>query len=332
MQQPVQGPCGRISSSVCSRAKTGDLTTTVKHLTPIFLSPPFIWKAEAIRHLIQQIFQRDYQGGFFTGWWRGSFHLRKVCRCEKNHLHHFFGSTTPETLRNWAALHYLQSTEPKQFGYLVRIDKKGAGGRYHPATQKWQRFLRNETTIWHSELKLQQSNPPAVVLHFYTLPKTQFILQKLCVLTRGSHLRCLCISVLSPQVKQTQELVPGAKEPRSSSWPAHWYSRDGQGSTALPIRSVCNPCGSGDGKETTNSQPRQGREQIEQDLVWGAGVCIISSLHPSCSAHTIHLGAPLKDSSQNWLLCVAALNVNNLGFKVEFLLLKCFVSQCLYCT
>lgn len=65
-----------------------------------FLCPPFILKTETIRHLIQQIFQRDYQGGFFTGWWRGSFHLRKICRCEKNHLHHFFGSTRPKSLRN----------------------------------------------------------------------------------------------------------------------------------------------------------------------------------------------------------------------------------------
>lgn len=53
-------------------------------------------------------------------------------------------------------------------------------------TRFW-RFWRNETTIWHSEMKPQHSDPPAVVLHFYTLLKTQFILQKLCVLMRGSH-------------------------------------------------------------------------------------------------------------------------------------------------
>lgn len=229
-----------------------------------------------------------------------------------------------------SALSVIQRTQTVQVSDKNR--QKGKKKRYHPATQKLQRFLRNETTIWLSELKLQHSNPPAVALHLYTLLKTNFILQKLCVLMRGSHLHCLCISVLSPQVKQIQESVPGATEPRSSSWPAHWYSRDGQGSTALPISSVCNPRGTGDGKETTNSQSRQGREQTKQDLGSGVGVCTISSLHPSCSAHTTHLGAPLKDSSQNWLRCVAALNINNLGFKVEFLLLKCFALPSLYCT
>lgn len=139
---------------------------------------------------------------------------------------------------------------------------------------------------------------------------------------------CLCISELSPGVKwilkqicrgkTKQHFVPGAAEPRS--WGAHWYFRDGQGSTALPIRSVCNPCVIWDGKGTINSQVRQGRGD-KCLRCWGF------TSAPPCTPHaqpTVLIWVLLQKS----LLRAGCLHVNDLSFETEFLLLKWFHSLC----
>lgn len=127
------------------------------------------------------------------------------------------------------------------------------------------------------EMKLLHSNSPAVVLHLYPPENPIHATETVCA-HQGLSLHCLWISVLSPGIKQTQEF----------------------GLSAIQVLLEMAK------KQQTHTPDRR----VESQML---GFCIISSLHPSCLAHTTHLGAPLKDSSPNWLL-----PVNNLSFKQNF--------------
>lgn len=137
----------------------------------------------------------------------------------------------------------------------MRIDKKAPPKKNQPATQKLQRLWFCFLSISHSEMKPQHSNPPAVVLHFYTLLKTQSPLQKLLCAHEGLSLRHLWICALSRGETNTGVCSWAYRaEIQQLGCTLVFQGWAGQHSTS--IRSVCTPCVTGDGKETTNSQFR----------------------------------------------------------------------------